>query len=207
MGRVRIRSDKGTLRSQACFDQSETPLHTAPADLCVRRNAGLVGHLGQPPLGFGGSGAKSGRSPSRRDRKRAGMTSVRLLAILGVPLIGKLVSRNTAAHTPAGPSRQGGYGGSERPAAFRPAATLVLGRVAAAFRPFRGSIAQSDTCGPCFAGWITPPPRRTRFRGLARLCRTGDVPLPGPYERSTMPYNIASPAPGCPLHGPVKAKK
>lgn len=38
---------------------------------------------------------------------------------------------------------------------------------------FRGSITQLGTGCLRFAGWVTPPPRKTRFRSLARRYRAG----------------------------------
>src|SRR5262249_38710779 len=38
---------------------------------------------------------------------------------------------------------------------------------------FRGSITRPLTWPLCFAGWVAPPPRRTRFWLLARLCQAG----------------------------------
>ena len=78
--------------------------------------------------------------------------------------------------TPAGPSRQA-------LAARRCGLPPLEQRRLPQFASFEARWHGPPTRCLRFAGRITPPPRKTRFRLSATLCRTGCCLLQGPYER------------------------
>ena len=79
--------------------------------------------------------------------------------------------------TPAGPSRQA-------TTARRCGLPLFVQRRLPRFASFEAQSHGPHTRCLRFAGWTTPPPRKTRFRLSATLCRTGCFLLQGPNERS-----------------------
>ena len=81
------------------------------------------------------------------------------------------------SQTPAGPSRQA-------TTARRCGLPLFVQRRLPRFASFEAQSHGPHTRCLRFAGWTTPPPRKTRFRLSATLCRTGCFLLQGPNERS-----------------------
>ena len=114
-----------------------------------------------PPAGAHsrGHGELVFRFPSRKCRwKRQGLSGSRATLVSLRPVLGPRQDRSTP----------GLYGVSARP-------PLVSTTVAPASEDFGARSHGMGTRCLRFAGRVTPPPRKTRFRLLAKLCRAGLV--------------------------------
>src|SRR5215813_8866923 len=101
------------------------------------------------------------RFPSRRCRwRRQGLSGSRATLVSLRPVLGPRQDRNAPGHR----------GASARP----PLGTTT---VAPATKRFRGSIARLEDSLSTLRSGGRPPPRKTRFRLLAKLCRAGFVHL------------------------------
>src|SRR5271157_2130382 len=99
-------------------------------------------------------------------RKRQGLSGSRATLVSLRPVLGPRYDRSTPGHC----------GASARP-------PLVTTTVAPASRRFRGSIARHWDSLSTLRNGGRPPPRKTRFRLLAKLCRAGFVNPQGCNER------------------------